>query len=242
MSAADYTGDILGGAGGRGDVAALWREASRSLDDLGFDKLNYTVFRSPDAVTGINPTLSTMSQSWLRDYADRRLDLMDPLIGYMASGARDPIVFDTNLDGDIGEVARTAREGGMTAGVFIPLSPALGGPPAGMVLGSSQRSPEIHRLIQMHGARLMSLSHIFHAAAGPQALMKNYGAVALTGRERDCLQAMALGKRVSAAAYDLSIAEVTVGLHLKNARRKLGARSLPEAVARAVLFGQIEPI
>jgi len=45
---------------------------------------------------------------------------------------------------------------------------------------------------------------------------------------------------VAQIADRLHLADVTVNLYLKNARQKLSARSLPEAVAKAMLFQQIE--
>jgi DNA-binding CsgD family transcriptional regulator len=50
---------------------------------------------------------------------------------------------------------------------------------------------------------------------------------------------IAEGHRVGRIADRLSIAEVTVGLHLKNARKKLKARTMAEAVAKAVRHRQV---
>ena len=100
------------------DPDRLWQAFSGRLAELGFDKLNYTVFlpsRSLDAPDLINPSLSTMPAEWLADYAERRLDLIDPLVDYVSAGGQDPILFDATAEGDIGEVARTARRAGRFA-------------------------------------------------------------------------------------------------------------------------------
>lgn len=62
----------------------------------------------------------------------------------------------------------------------------------------------------------------------------------LTPRERDCMQAIAQGLRIDAVANRLKIMPVTVELHLRNARGKLGAQTLPQAVALALRSGLIE--
>ncbi len=64
---------------------------------------------------------------------------------------------------------------------------------------------------------------------------------ALSNRERQCLREMALGKRVQAIAEAIGIAPVTVELHLRNARLKLRASTNPEAVAKAIGLGLIDP-
>lgn len=63
----------------------------------------------------------------------------------------------------------------------------------------------------------------------------------LTRRERECLLRLAKGDRVDRIAEKLGVSSSAVELHLRNARRKLGARTSPEAVAKAVLRRWIEP-
>lgn len=63
----------------------------------------------------------------------------------------------------------------------------------------------------------------------------------LSARERECLEEIARGKRVQAISQMLSIAPVTVELHLKNARVKMGASTIPEAVAIAIQRRAINP-
>lgn len=63
----------------------------------------------------------------------------------------------------------------------------------------------------------------------------------LTPRERECLTRLAAGDRVDRIADRLRLSNATVELHLANARRKVGARTSPEAVAKAVLRRWIEP-
>ncbi|OOY24943.1 hypothetical protein BMI91_00425 [Thioclava sediminum] len=59
----------------------------------------------------------------------------------------------------------------------------------------------------------------------------------LTPRERDVLQGIIRGRRRDQLANDLDIAIPTVDLHSANLRRKLGARTIAEAVAIALQFG-----
>jgi DNA-binding CsgD family transcriptional regulator len=57
----------------------------------------------------------------------------------------------------------------------------------------------------------------------------------LTIRERQCLTLLAKGLRRGQIAEQLRIKPVTADLPLQNARKKLGAKTLGEAVARAIM-------
>ncbi len=56
----------------------------------------------------------------------------------------------------------------------------------------------------------------------------------LSQREIDCLRFLATGHRIDKIATHTGLARVTVELHLRNARLKLAAATLHEAVAKAV--------
>ncbi|PFG62228.1 regulatory LuxR family protein [Thioclava sp. ES.031] len=59
----------------------------------------------------------------------------------------------------------------------------------------------------------------------------------LTPRERNVLHGLVRGRRRDQLAHDLDIAIPTIDLHSANLRRKLGARTIVEAVAIALKFG-----
>lgn len=65
------------------------------------------------------------------------------------------------------------------------------------------------------------------------------GDVALSPRERQCLELLARGYRNEAIACELAISSVTVEKHLANARERLGATTRENAVARAIKAGLI---
>ena len=65
--------------------------------------------------------------------------------------------------------------------------------------------------------------------------------IRLTPRERECLTRLTAGDRVDRIAERLGLSNATVELHLANARRRLGARTSAEAVAKAVLLGLVRP-
>ncbi len=63
--------------------------------------------------------------------------------------------------------------------------------------------------------------------------------VSLSSREKECLTWSAAGKVAWEIAETLGVAEATVIFHLENAKRKLQAKTLPQAVAHAIRRKQI---
>lgn len=61
--------------------------------------------------------------------------------------------------------------------------------------------------------------------------------ILLTPREQDVLHGLIRGRRRDQLAHDLNVAIPTVDLHSANLRRKLGARTIAEAVAIALKLG-----
>ncbi|TRW91232.1 helix-turn-helix transcriptional regulator [Candidatus Methylobacter oryzae] len=60
------------------------------------------------------------------------------------------------------------------------------------------------------------------------------GEASLSSREKECLTWAAAGKVAWEIAETLGVAEATVIFHLENAKRKLQAKTLPQAVAHAI--------
>jgi DNA-binding CsgD family transcriptional regulator len=65
-------------------------------------------------------------------------------------------------------------------------------------------------------------------------------ALAAFPRERECMTWLAIGLRYDRIAERLGIARPTVELHLLNARRKLGAKTREQALAKAVALGLLD--
>lgn len=63
----------------------------------------------------------------------------------------------------------------------------------------------------------------------------------LSARERECLLWLCAGLRVSRIAHKLSISNSAVNLYIGNAKYKLGAQTREQAIALAILSGEIEP-
>lgn len=227
-------------------VEQRWAVLTAGLCDLGLDQVNYA-FLDFEAYARSEargaPAMSTMRSDWIEYYTDRRYDLDDDLVGHVRAGRVDPRFARLEREDDFRarEIMAEVRHAGLRNTLLVPLAGPLGStlPGAGITLGSSLESRDYFAIMAEHGLSLMALAHLFHAGAVGELKRRIDGASPLSARERDCLQLLATGLRVSQIADRLTLAEVTVSLHLKNARRKLSAATLPEAVARALVYGQI---
>ncbi len=225
-----------------------WAALTRGLAGVGLDQINYAfldfaTYSRMDARG--DPAMTTMRQDWIDYYVDRQYDLEDDIVAHVRAGRSDPKFFRLSREEHFSHrvIAEEAREAGLQAGILTPLPGPWGDllPAAGIVMGSSLGEDEAARIAGDHATDLVALAYLLHTSMSGELLRLRAGAPPLSPRERDCLQLTANGLRVSQIADRLMIADVTVHLHLRRARAKLTARTLPEAVSKAMLFGQITP-
>lgn len=220
----------------------------RGVSALGLDIINYGFFDSEaagKAATDIQ-FMTTMSNAWMEHYYGDGLAATDPHVLRVQAGRLAPYLWGESiirgLD-DRGQL-QTAREGaeeGLKSGLYVPMASPLDpfSPVAGIALAGALSETEFRQVIAEHGVSLLQVAYTFHNASIRSVWMEQAGGKPLSERERDCLRYLADGLRQDAIAQALGVARVTVELHLRAARKKLGARTLNEAVAKAILFGQL---
>lgn len=232
------------------DPVTRFAALSSTLGQIGFDQINYGFF-DPEAARRDQAEiifLSTMSESWLAHYFANALQLTDPHVMKVLAGNLTPYVWgETQMqalaDPRLLSTARGIEEAGQRSAICIPLAspfaPAV--PVAGITMGSSMHERDLAGVMGGHAWRLDSLVHLFHHMSLGGLHRLHMGLEPLTVRERDCLRYAADGLLQEAIAHRLDLARVTVETHLRNAKRKLKARTLSQAVARAIAFGDIPP-
>lgn len=223
-----------------------WTALTRGLAGVGLDQVNYAfldfaTFSRMDARG--DPAMTTMRDDWISHYVEQGYDLDDDVVAHVRAGRSDPKFFRLSRPDHFRHrtIAEEAREAGLQAGLLTPLPGPWGDllPAAGIVMGSSLGEDETARITEAHATDLIALAYLVHTSMSGELLRLRAGVSPLSSREKDCLQLTAVGLRVSQIADRLMIADVTVNLHLRHARRKLAARTLPEAVSKAMLYRQI---
>lgn len=232
------------------DAQSRFAILSSHLDQCGFDQINYGFF-DPEAARRDEAEvifLSTMQPGWIEHYYADALHVTDPHVVKVRQGNMLPYRWGesevTRIDEPgVRNTARRIEEAGLRSAICTPLAspfaPAI--PVAGMTLGSSLPGRELEGITGFDAWRLVSLVHLFHQLSLGELHRRRVGAILLSERERDCLRFSADGMLQDAIAHRLGVARVTVETHLRNARRKLKARTLAQAVARAIAFGEIPP-
>lgn len=231
------------------DPVSRWTALTSALADLGLTQINYAFldFESASRMEARgDPAMSTMRRDWIEYYTERQYDLRDEAVAHVRHGNIEPMLWSVEQapHRSSGHMNYEAGEAGLTAGLLVPLAGPTGSnlPGAAIMLGSGYSEAEFLKLIGSNGMALVALAHLFHAGAVGELIRRRHNVAPLSARERDCLQLIARGLRVDVIGDRLSIATVTVELHLRGARRKLGAKTTAEAVARALLYQQIQPV
>lgn len=227
--------------------AARWTVLTDTFEALGADQVNYAVLDVAQAdryEAGVTQ-FSSMRPDWIAHYLDREMYMDDVHVRRVRDGRLTPYWFagaeaERWLEGRERTVIAEAAEAGLKSQISVIMPDHANGLPiAGMTIGSHLKAHEFQGSIAGGEGALIAMGMLFHALSIGEIRREQVGAGKLTSRERDCLSFVAEGERVARIAATLGIAEATVNLHLMNARRKLKARTTAQAVARAMLFGDL---
>jgi DNA-binding CsgD family transcriptional regulator len=222
---------------------------ARALSRLGLDQVNYGFFSpAADKAEAEVVFLSTMAPDWLRHYDDVAMHRYDSMVIRVRQGWSSPYRWGDSAIARIDDplsvdAARQAQEAGIRSALCVPLADPLSPtrPAGGMTLGSSFHGErDLARDLGPLSAGLLTLTQLFHALSFGPLMRDHSGARPLSVRERDCLTYLAEGLRQDAIAHRLGLARGTVELHLRNARAKMRADSMAQAVARALRYREID--
>jgi LuxR family transcriptional regulator, quorum-sensing system regulator BjaR1 len=188
---------------------------------------------------------TTLCVSWPAEWRDRYFHenyiQRDPAVLHM-SKTSDPYTWiDTLDDPDYTRVQRRivheAGEFGMTNGLIVPILGLSSGKAIVSIAGdntdlSVREKAEIHlAAIYAHG-RIRTLAH-------PKRRQIIFPA--LSRRERQCLQWVAVGKSDWEIGEILSISEKTANYHVEQIKRKYNVATRVQAVVHGIRSGAIQP-
>jgi DNA-binding CsgD family transcriptional regulator len=165
-------------------------------------------------------------------YAEQSFFRDDPFLKYCVPSLRPVATGAAYLDsyGYLNaretELIATAAEAGFRSG-FSAVVENRGGQVEAWNLGSGLRRPEIEALRRAHEHEI----RLGLLALRDRLTWAEAGGPPLSPRERQCMDLLCAGHRLKSIAAELGLALVTVDMHLKNARHKLGAQTRDQAVA-----------
>lgn len=127
-------------------------------------------------------------------------------------------------------------------GLVVPLHGLNSYSVVGILLSEKERS-FMGRMSDMAAQASLFSTALYDAIRrvhpGPGTKIANVEIPSLTARECECLHWVAAGKTAWEISCILNIAERTVVAHVENAKKRLGAKTLPQAVARALSLGMM---
>lgn len=226
-----------------------WQSMTDWFATFGADQINYGVlenisFRRDEAPVTF---ISTMNPEWIAYYGERRLDLHDPHVTFVREGRLAPYRWSEDIlphldtEAEQGVVKQTV-DAGLRAQISVIAPDPLGvsGPVGGLTIGSSLHPHEFFGSVGKRDEMLVAAAAIFHHHAIGEVRRNQVGAQPLSIRERDCMVYAASGFRTARMAERMKVSEVTVEMHLRSARKKLRAQTTAQAIARAMIFGDVK--
>lgn len=210
------------------------------LARLGLTRVIYTLRTASGAPCATSFT--TMPGWWRRDYSRPRVFERDPFFTYCCDR------FDHTFTGPefVGrydylppaarEFIQSSSESGFRAGIAVPMRLRGEATVGGWNIGGDLSAGELTRIWDQRGLEIRLALAYAHDRLQQPALKDTV----LTPRERECLLGLADGDQLKQIAERLGVGYSTVEFHLRNARRKLGARTREQALARALAAGLIE--
>lgn len=211
-----------------------WSLGLAALKGFGIDKAIWM-----DGSGSRPPALrSNCPQDWLEAYGREVSSGGDPFVTYCLASARPVRTGVGYLDrygylsaSEKGFIAQASEATATRTGTSVTTARGR----AGWNLMSDMNETGFEAMFAEQGADLMLCAQVIHASIAADT----HARILLSARERDCLTLVATGCRMAEVAGRLDISEATVELHLRNARKRLGARTRDEAVARALISGAI---
>ena len=233
-------------------AAPTYPDVFRVLADfcraIGAGAVNCAVFDNEKL--GLVGVSSTMSAKAVDRYFGENLALDDPLIPRIRTDPQPALlgwgfgVTPLWQNGNAPRMFEAMRKDGYHSLAYFPVLVA-GSPFSTSITIRNRLDPErgLAFLTSEFGLLQLAADIVGHRAAALFQAQKTgdhwhaFSPEILSGREREILLWLAEGLRTDQIAYQLNLKPVTIHMHLRSARHKLGARTREQMMAIAALRG-----
>ena len=183
---------------------------------------------------------------WFKYYVENECYLHDPL-GLHSAEKITPLWYNrenlliSDLNKTFVDAVAVSKDGfDLESGLIFPIHSSTGSL-GGVNAGSSLDKKEFQKAISENDDLLLIASYLAHTKIHSLLFKRSQDEFALTEREKECLLWLGKGLRVDAIAYKLNLARITVDIHLRHAREKLGCGTREQALAKAITMKLIAP-
>lgn len=213
------------------DESSIRNAIKKFTASCGFDRYAYIHVHGDDVIA-----FSDYPSEWQRLYFERRYSIIDPVV---TASKRDMEMFtwtaeDRNVRRGPREIRKfysVASDFGIRSGVSVPIRTSYGRT-AMITLASDRPRSEFPPWDSMQARLALAYVHVRVSVTSPTSLKR--GIVTLSTQEATSLSWSSHGKSMNVIADLMGIKPRTVQFYLDNARDKLGASSLQQAVRVAM--------
>lgn len=227
------------------DAEAIWQHTADFAANTGYSGCSLVLATKSEQ--GIqNPRISSsFSAEFQRAYSCEGLGQIDPFLLFSCETLTAKKIVTKDLSSFPGAAPQHktflehAADNGAINNLGIPVRMPANDVFGGWIFSNSEPEEQFDKLHRDHATRM----HLAAVLAYERMVALGLGAMnrdsLLSERERECLVWLCAGLRVSMIAEKLSLSESAVRLYITNARRKFGARTREQAIARAIFSGEI---
>ena len=221
------------------DELGLRNAGNRFAVRLGYRWFAYILFSAPT-----DRIITSYPKSWARRYVEQHYDKIDPVVGL---ARRSLQAFEWN-DRRLPRLSRAqhrflkdAETFGIFHGTTFPICGGFG-QHATFTLAGDDGTEGVSSFPANRRVEMLELAGLYfhtHVKTTLDLNRPHDPATKLTTRQAQCLQWAAQGKKAGETASILNVSTRAVTFHLENARHKMGAATVTQAVVQALLRGQI---
>ena len=230
----------------------VWQHLKKSLEGFGVKWLNYAA-GPPDELV----FFSNMTPEWARYYLETYA-ASDHLIDHIARGGK-PLFLDgadftgkRAPEGANREMMQDLWDQQARGGICLPFAKEAPDHMSGASLFFGLSEADTRAVMARDGEEITLICTMAHQflrqhvlQSGPEVYSAGEGGRAmdkmalLTGREKEVLLHLMRGLRPDRIAEIMNLSVPTVNLHIRKARRRLGAATREELVAKALISRQL---
>jgi LuxR family quorum-sensing system transcriptional regulator CciR len=223
----------------------VWEAMRKFAENIGFSDCSM-VTGSTENSRIVNPrTITSYSREFRLSYENEGLGEYDPFLHFHCHDMKMKRIVSKDLS-TFPKASPMHRlfldhvmANGAAGGVGIPFRTFDQAVFGGWILSCPEPDTKVDMLVEDHGEIVQLATILAYERMCAFGLDRIEGGI-LSARERECLRWLCSGLRVTAIADKLDIGESAVNLYVSNAKRKLGARTREQAIARALLNGEIQ--
>lgn len=218
---------------------AVMNAIGAALKRVGIDHFVFSFV--PTATESLADVLlyNRLPEGYVTAYTDQRYAPDDPAFRYCQATLLPfrwlkEAPHSPEQDARVAELVQFNRDFGLVDGVVIPVISPIGR--LGQVwFGGAEIDLPDRALPALHLMSLTAFNRVLQIKGVPSTV------TTLTAREHEVLTRTAIGEKAEQIARSINVTKPTVFMHLNNCRKKLGAKTLAQAVAIALGHRMLRP-